>query len=58
MYDNIVETVEYSSSATLLINEKLSQGWKIIDTFQVSNDDESYGSVLLGRIEETSFEDL
>lgn len=57
MYDNIIETMECPSSATAIINEKLSKGWKIIGTFQVSNEDESYGSVLLGKPAPDPFDD-
>ena len=36
MLENIIETVEFNSSATTLINQKLKQGWVILDTFQLS----------------------
>lgn len=51
MYDNIKEVIEFPSYATVLINEKLQNGWIILSVSQYRNDDEgeSYGSVLLGK---------
>lgn len=51
MLDKIVETVEYDSCASSLINQKLNDGWIIIDTFQYEAEGESHGTVLLGRLE-------
>ena len=50
MLENIIETVEFNSSATTLINQKLKQGWVILDTFQFKCEEEGEagGLALMG----------